>query len=63
MSTITTKDGTTIYDKDFTQEYLLARAILDHVEPYQPIRDLGARYVGSTGYLDKQRGRKFAVQR
>jgi hypothetical protein len=43
----------TIDDKDFSQEYLLARAILDRVDPYQPIRDLGARYVVSSGYFDK----------
>jgi Glycosyltransferase family 87 len=43
----------TLMEKDFGQEYLLARAILDRVDPYQPIRDLGARYVGVTGYFDK----------
>jgi hypothetical protein len=44
----------TLYDKDFGQEYVLARAILEGVEPYQPIRDLGARYVGVvSGNFDK----------
>ncbi len=40
-------------DKDFGQEYLLARAILDGINPYQPIRDLAARYLSPTGLLDK----------
>jgi Glycosyltransferase family 87 len=43
----------TLMEKDFGQEYLLARAILDRVDPYQPIQVLGARYVGVTGYFDK----------
>jgi hypothetical protein len=44
----------TLYDKDFAQEYLLARAIRDGVDPYQPIQVLGARYVEIFGYFDKQ---------
>jgi Glycosyltransferase family 87 len=43
----------TLNEKDFGQEYLLARAILDRADPYQPIQALGARYVGVTGYFDK----------
>jgi len=44
----------TLYEKDFGQEYLLARAIRDGVDPYLPIQTLGARYVGVIGYFDKQ---------
>jgi alpha-1,2-mannosyltransferase len=44
----------TLYHKDFGQEYLLARAIRDGVDPYLPIQTLGARYVDVTGYFDKQ---------
>jgi Glycosyltransferase family 87 len=40
-------------EKDFGQEYLLARATLDRIDPYQPIRELGARYVSASGYFDK----------
>ena len=40
-------------DKDFTQEYLLARAILDRASPYQPIDQLAARYVDPSGYFTK----------
>jgi len=43
----------TLMEMDFGQEYLLARAILDGVDPYQPVQVLGTRYVGSTGYFDK----------
>jgi hypothetical protein len=43
-----------IYDKDFGQEYLLARAIRAGVDPYQPIRDLAALFVQATSYLDKE---------
>jgi hypothetical protein len=43
-----------VYQKDFAQEYLLARAIRDGVDPYQPIQVLGARYVDIVGYFDKQ---------
>lgn len=44
----------TLYDKDFGQEYLLARAIRAGVDPYQPIRDLAALFVQPTSYLDKE---------
>src|ERR1700716_621502 len=44
----------TLYQKDFGQEYLLARAIRDGVDPYLPIQTLGARYVDVTGYFDRQ---------
>lgn len=44
----------TMFNKDFGQEYLLARAIRDRVDPYQPIQVLAARYVQATGYLDKE---------
>ena len=40
-------------DKDFGQEYLLARALIDGINPYLPIRDLAARYLSPTGLLDK----------
>jgi hypothetical protein len=36
-----------IYDKDIVQEYTMARAILDGVDPYLPITELAERYVGS----------------
>jgi hypothetical protein len=45
----------TLYQKDFGQEYLLARAIRDGADPYELIQTLGARYVDvTTGYFDKQ---------
>jgi hypothetical protein len=40
-------------EKDFAQEYLLARAIRDGVDPYLPIQVLGGRFVDITGYFDK----------
>jgi Glycosyltransferase family 87 len=40
-------------EKDFGQEYLLARAILDRADPYQPINQVAAAYVQVTGYFDK----------
>src|SRR3982074_1650862 len=43
-----------LYDKDFGQEYLLARAIRAGVDPYQPIRDLAALFVQATSYLDQE---------
>jgi hypothetical protein len=39
--------------KDFGQEYVLARAIRDGVDPYQSVQKLGERYVTSEGYFDK----------
>src|SRR5260370_37798132 len=42
-----------IYDKDFGQEYLLARAIRAGVDPYLPIEVLAERFVQVTGYLAK----------
>ena len=39
--------------KDLGQEYLLARALVDEVDPYVPMRDLAARYLEPLGYLDK----------
>ena len=41
------------YDKDFSQEYLLARALWDGTDTNLPIRDLAARYATVTSYLDK----------
>jgi hypothetical protein len=41
------------YFKDFSQEYLLARALWDGVDTNLPIRTLAERYVIATGYLDK----------
>jgi hypothetical protein len=43
----------TLFEKDFGQEYLLARAIREGVDPYQPIDVLAARYVQVIGFLDK----------
>jgi hypothetical protein len=43
----------TLDEKDFVQEYLLARAILDRVDPYQPIDVLGARYGQFNGFFQK----------
>lgn len=34
-----------LYEKDFVQEYLLARAIADRRAPYAPVQDLAARYL------------------
>jgi hypothetical protein len=39
--------------KDLGQEYLLARALADGVDPYVPMRDLATRYLEPVGYLDK----------
>jgi Glycosyltransferase family 87 len=39
--------------KDLGQEYLLARALVEGVNPYVPMRDLAARYLEPLGYLDK----------
>jgi hypothetical protein len=36
-----------VYHKDLVQEYLLARAVVDGIDPYLPLPDLGARYLGS----------------
>jgi hypothetical protein len=43
----------TLNERDFVQEYLLARAILDRVDPYQPIQTLAARYSESSGFFEK----------
>lgn len=34
-----------VYAKDFIQDYLLARAVLDDVDPYLPIRELVQRFL------------------
>jgi hypothetical protein len=36
-----------LYTKDFIQEYLLARAIANRVDPYQSIQTLADRYLGA----------------
>ncbi|MBC7232237.1 MAG: DUF2029 domain-containing protein [Chloroflexi bacterium] len=36
-----------IYRKDFLQEYTLARAVADRMDPYLPTKVLAARYLGS----------------
>jgi hypothetical protein len=43
----------TLDQKDFAQEYLLARTILNGVDPYQPIQVLAARYGLETGVFQK----------
>jgi len=43
-----------VYSKDFGQEYLLARAIRDGVDPYKPVRELAERYAAPIGFMDKQ---------
>ena len=43
----------TVADKDFGQEYILARAILDRVDPYKPVQQLAARYVTVAGNFVK----------
>ncbi len=35
-----------IYQKDFIQEYLLAKAVLTGTDPYAPLPDLAARFLG-----------------
>lgn len=42
-----------LLDKDFSQEYLLARAFADRIDPYVPLRDLAQRYVAPDGLFDK----------
>jgi hypothetical protein len=36
-----------VYSKDFLQEYLIARAVRNGVNPYLNLSDLAARYMGS----------------
>ena len=36
-----------IYHKDFMQEYLMAKAILAGLDPYQPLPELATRFLGS----------------
>jgi len=45
--------GPLVYSKDFGQEYLLARAIRDGVDPYLPVRELAERYAAPIGFMDK----------
>jgi len=35
------------YDKDFLQDYLLGKAVLDGVDPYLPLQALSVRYVAN----------------
>jgi hypothetical protein len=35
-----------VYSKDFLQEYLMARALLLGVNPYLPLSELAARFLG-----------------
>ena len=39
--------------KDFGQDYLMARALADGIDPYLPMRDLAERYLIPAGLLDK----------
>jgi hypothetical protein len=41
------------YNKDFGQEYLLARAVWDGADTNLPVRDLAARYATAESFLDK----------
>jgi glycosyl transferase family 87 len=41
------------YSKDFSQEYLLARALWDGADTNLPIRDLADRYALAIGFLNK----------
>jgi len=45
-----------VYNKDFIQEFLLARAFVDasHPDAYAPIRELAERYLGVVGYGIKE---------
>lgn len=36
-----------VYKKDFIQEYLLARAVLDGTDPYLPLPELSQRFLGT----------------
>jgi len=36
-----------VYKKDFIQEYLLARAVLDGIDPYLPLPELSQQFLGS----------------
>lgn len=38
-----------IFNKDFIQEYLLARAAMDGTDPYLPLQDLSRRFTGGEG--------------
>jgi Glycosyltransferase family 87 len=46
--------NSTSIDKDFGQEYVLARAIRDGIDPYQSVRELGTRYVTPEGNFNKE---------
>ena len=37
--------------RDFGQDYLLGRALVDGIDPYVPVRELAQRYVEPTGFL------------
>ncbi len=37
-----------MYQKDYTQEYLLAKAILSNMDPYQSVEKLGALFLSTT---------------
>src|ERR687885_615186 len=40
-------NSSAVYDKDFVQEYVLARAIADRAAPYAPVQDLAAQYIAA----------------
>lgn len=44
-------DDRTALQRDFGQDYLLARAFADGVDPYVPVRSLASRYLEPTGLL------------
>ena len=39
--------GSNLYHKDFMQEYLMAKAVLAGIDPYQPLPDLARHFLGS----------------
>jgi hypothetical protein len=39
-----------IYRRDFLQEYTLARAVVDRIDPYLPTQELAARYLGNLAH-------------
>jgi glycosyl transferase family 87 len=49
----TTLSPPAVYAKDFGQEYLLARVMIDGGDPYVAIATLAERYTGVQGYFDK----------
>ncbi len=49
LRTVSLLEPNQVYARDFTQDYLWVRAVLDGVDPHQPLSVLGERYFGPVG--------------